>query len=73
MSNQLPDFSGFMIATLLLFFLMISYCMGVMVHSALMYEDKNNIEKNSLMKKHNFLDFLFMLNIFSDVQISDFL
>ena len=47
MSNQLPDFSGFMIAILLLFFLMISYCMGVMVHSALMYEDKNNIEKDS--------------------------
>jgi len=47
MSNQLPDFSGFMIATLLLFFLMISYCMGVMVHSALMYEDKNNIGKDS--------------------------
>ena len=33
----------------------------------------NNIEKKSLMKKHNFWDFLFMLNIFSDVQISDFL
>ena len=47
MSNQLPDFSGFMIAILLLFFLMISYCMGVMVHSALMYEDKNNIGKDS--------------------------
>ena len=47
MSNQLPDFSGFMVATLLLFFLMISYCMGVMVHSALMYEDKNNIGKDS--------------------------
>ena len=47
MSNQLPDFSGFMIATLLLFFLMISYCMGVMVHSALMSEDKNNIGKDS--------------------------
>ena len=25
------------------------------------------------MEKHNFWDFLFMLNIFSDVQISDFL
>ena len=47
MSNHLPDFSGFMIATLLLFFLMISYCMGVMVHSALMYEDKNKIGKDS--------------------------
>ena len=47
MSNQLPDFSGFMIAILLLFFLMISYCMGVMVHSALMYEDKNKIGKDS--------------------------
>ena len=47
MSNQLPDFSGFMIAILLLFFLMISYCMGVMVHSALMYEDKYNIGKDS--------------------------
>ena len=36
-----------MIAILLLFFLMISYCMGVMVHSALMYEDKKNIGKDS--------------------------
>ena len=47
MSNQLPDFSGFMIAILLLCFLMISYCMGILVHSALMYEDKNKIGKDS--------------------------
>jgi len=47
MSNQLPDFSGFMIATLIVSFFMISYCMGILVHSALMYEDKNKIGKDS--------------------------
>ncbi|MBT5762828.1 MAG: hypothetical protein HOI59_03090 [Nitrospina sp.] len=47
MSTQPSDPSGFMIGILVLFFLMISYCVGVMVHSALMYEDKNNIGKDS--------------------------
>jgi len=47
MSTQPSDMSGFMIGILVLFFLMISYCVGVMVHSALMYEDKNNIGKDS--------------------------
>ena len=47
MSNQLPDFSGFMIGTLIVSFFMISYCMGILVHSALMYEDKNKIGKDS--------------------------
>ena len=38
-----------MIGILILSFFMISYCMGIMVHSALMYEDKNNIEKTAGM------------------------
>ena len=47
MSIQPSDFSGFMIGTLIVSFFMISYCMGILVHSALMYEDKNNIGKDS--------------------------
>ena len=41
------DFSGFMIGTLIVSFFMISYCMGILVHSALMYEDKNKIGRDS--------------------------
>ena len=47
MSIQASDFSGFMIGTLIVSFFMISYCMGILVHSALMYEDKNKIGKDS--------------------------
>ncbi len=47
MSTQPADFSGFIIGILILSFFMISYCMGIMVHSALMYKDKNNIGKDS--------------------------
>ncbi|MBT5375334.1 MAG: hypothetical protein HOL15_00805 [Nitrospinaceae bacterium] len=47
MSAQTSDLSGFMVFSLTLLFLMISYCMGTMVHSAWMYEDKNNIGKDS--------------------------
>ncbi len=47
MSIQPSDFSGFMIGTLIVSFFMISYCMGILVHSALMYEDKNKIGKDS--------------------------
>ena len=47
MSIQSSDFSGSMIGTLIVSFFMISYCMGILVHSALMYEDKNNIGKDS--------------------------
>ena len=36
-----------MIGTLTVSFFMISYCMGILVHSALMYEDKNKIGKDS--------------------------
>jgi len=36
-----------MIGTLIVSFFMISYCMGILVHSALMYEDKNKIGKDS--------------------------
>ena len=47
MSIQPSDFSGSMIGTLIVSFFMISYCMGILVHSALMYEDKNKIGKDS--------------------------
>ena len=47
MSIQPSDFSGSMIGTLIVAFFMISYCMGILVHSALMYEDKNKIGKDS--------------------------
>jgi hypothetical protein len=47
MSTQASDFSGFMIFILFLSFFTISYFMGMMVHSALMYEDKKNIGKDS--------------------------
>ena len=33
----------------------------------------NRIDKKIIMKKHKILDFFFMLNNFSDVEISDFL
>lgn len=36
-----------MIFFLILCFFMIAYCMGILVHSSLMYEDKNNISKDS--------------------------
>ena len=47
MSIQPSDLSGSMIGTLIVSFFMISYCMGILVHSALMYEDKNKIGKDS--------------------------
>jgi hypothetical protein len=47
MSSQPSDFSGFMITILLLSFITISYFMGMLVHSAWIYEDKNNIGKDS--------------------------
>ncbi|MBT3922166.1 MAG: hypothetical protein HOF21_06275 [Nitrospina sp.] len=47
MSTQSSDISGFMIFILALSFITISYFMGMLVHSALMYEDKNNIGKDS--------------------------
>ena len=47
MSTQPSDFSGFTIIVLALSFFTISYFMGMMIHSALMYEDKKNIGKDS--------------------------
>ena len=47
MSTQASEFSGFMIFILFLSFFTISYFMGMMVHSSLMYEDKKNIGKDS--------------------------
>jgi hypothetical protein len=46
-STQASDFSGFMIFILFLSFFTMSYFIGMMVHSALMYEDKKNIGKDS--------------------------
>jgi len=43
------EFSPFMIAVLVLAFLFFSYFMGMLVHSALMYEEKGNIRRDSLM------------------------
>ena len=42
------EFSPFMIFIMVLSFLAISYFMGMLVHSALMYEDKRNLKKDSL-------------------------
>jgi len=47
MSTQPLELSGSMIGILIVSFFMISYCLGIMVHSSLMYEDKNNIGKDS--------------------------
>ena len=47
MSTQASEFSGFMMFILVLSFFTISYFMGMMVHSSLMYEDKKNIGKDS--------------------------
>ena len=47
MSTLASEFSGFMILILVVSFFAISYFMGMMVHSSLMYEDKKNIGKDS--------------------------
>ena len=47
MTTQPLELSGSMIGILIVSFFMISYCLGIMVHSSLMYEDKNNIGKDS--------------------------
>ena len=47
MSTKPSDFSGFMVFILFLSFLMMSYFMGMLVHSAWMYEDKGSIKKDS--------------------------
>jgi SNF family Na+-dependent transporter len=47
MNIQSSDFTGSMFFILGLSFFTISYFMGMMIHSALMYEDKKNIGKDS--------------------------
>jgi len=41
------EFSPFMFFVLGFTFLAISFCMGLMIHASLMYEDKNGIKKES--------------------------
>jgi len=41
------EFSPFMFVVLALSFLAIAYFMGMMIHSALMYEDKGNMKRDS--------------------------
>ncbi len=43
------EFTPFMILIMVFSFLAISYFMGMLVHSAFMYEDKNNMKKDSRM------------------------
>jgi len=47
MNTQLSEFSGYMILILLLSFFVISFFMGMLVHSAWMYEDKGSVKKDS--------------------------
>ncbi len=41
------EFTPYMISIMVFSFLGISYFMGMLVHSAFMYEDKNNMKKDS--------------------------
>ena len=43
------EFTPFMILIMVFSFFTISYFMGMLVHSAFMYEDKNNMKKDSRM------------------------
>ncbi len=43
------EFTPSMISIMAFSFLAISYFMGMLVHSAFMYEDKNNMKKDSRM------------------------
>ena len=47
MSTQLSEFSGYMILILVISFFVISFFMGMLVHSAWMYEDKGSVKKDS--------------------------
>ena len=47
MNTQLSEFSGYMILILILSFFIISFFMGMLVHSAWMYEDKGSVNKDS--------------------------
>ena len=46
MNTQLSEFSGYMILILVLSFFVISFFMGMLVHSAWMYEDKGSVKKD---------------------------
>jgi hypothetical protein len=43
------EFTPFMISVMAFSFFGISYFMGMLVHSAFMYEDKNNMKRDSRM------------------------
>ena len=41
------EFSPFMIGVLVISFLVISYFMGMLIHSSIMYEDKGSMNRDS--------------------------
>lgn len=47
MIAETMEFSPFMIFVMAVSFLTISYFMGMLIHAALMYEDKRNIKRDS--------------------------
>ncbi len=49
MTERGMEFSPFMIGVLMISFLIISYFMGMLIHSAIMYEDKVNMNRDSKM------------------------
>ena len=49
MTARSMEFSPFMIGVLMISFLVISYFMGMLIHSAIMYEDRGNMNRNSKM------------------------
>ena len=49
MTERGMEFSPFMIGVLMISFLVISYFMGMLIHSAIMYEDKGNMNRDSKM------------------------
>ena len=49
MTERGMEFSPFMIGVLMISFLVISYFMGMLIHSAIMYEDKGSMYRDSKM------------------------
>jgi hypothetical protein len=49
MTARGKEFSPFMMGVLMITFLIISYFMGMLIHSAIMYEDKGNMNRDSNM------------------------
>ncbi|MCA9483102.1 MAG: hypothetical protein KC553_05165 [Nitrospina sp.] len=47
MNTEAMEFSPVMITVIILAFFAISFFMGMMVHSSVMYEDKPNLDRNS--------------------------